>query len=481
MKKVLFYFFIGLLVLPFIQWKYPIFTIGKLHGAYTPAKNIQISVANWFSGDFQSKKEKYLKDRIGFRPMLIRSYNQLLYTLFHMANNPGGVIGKQDYLYLESYIYNYTGENFVGYKKVNRVSSQLKYLQEYLADRGISLFTVIVPSKASFYPEFIPKRYIKPYPINNYKAYIHSFDSLNIDYIDLNAYLISLKNSSPYPMFPRNGLHWTYYGMAVGMDSVIKVVEKKRNLDLPEFTWEEPFQLRAKNGFRDYDAESFMNLYFELPRDSMPYPKFSFHTDSTKQKPKTVVIGDSYYWSPYRSDLPHHVFKWGGFWYYFNTAIWEENKIEKQVPIKDLNLEELILQQDVIIILASQATLHLYPYKFDEKVYRLFMPKDEKSLIKYYSDQLVFNNSKGIAEKAKNNKISFEDQVNADAKWLTRKYLEKHPDKNTQIKRIIARIKKSSKWVASIRRKAENRNISYEEMLKIDAEYIYKKKAKESK
>ena len=475
MKKIIFYIFIALLMLPVFQMGFHIFDDSKLSGSYTPAKDISISFEKWFSVEYQTKKETYIKENIGFRSKIILIYNQLSYSLFNMANNPGGVVGKNNYLYLESYIHNYTGENFIGQKKIDRVSKQLKYLQEYFADHGVSMFTVFVPSKASFYSEYIPDRF-KTFTQTNYSAYLHAFDSLNIDYIDLNKYLISLKKDSKHPLFSRNGLHWTTYGMGIAIDSVLKKVEQIRSVDLPDFSWEVPVPMKAENFTGDYDAENLMNLYFDLPRDSMPYPNFIFHDDSTKQKPKTLVISDSYYWRAYSSKIPHNEFSWGGFWYYFNTARWMQNNKQTIKPIEDMDIEKLLLQQDVVILFASQATLHLYPYKFDEKGYRIFMPKDKESLIGYYTDQLVFNNSDEMAEKAKKNNLSFDDQVNADANWLMRKYLEEHPNKETEIEKIITNINKNPKWMAAIREKAIKRNITYEEMLKRDAEYMYNKR-----
>ncbi len=423
MKKILFYFFIILLFIPVLQKQLKIFHFSKLNGATHKANNVNLTLHKWVSLEYQNNKEQYIKDNIGFRSPFIKSYNQILYSFFNIANNPGGVVGKDNYLYLESYIYNETGENYIGNTKINTISKRLQFLKNYFKKKNISLLIVIAPSKASFYPEYIPD-YYHYYPMNNYRAYLNKFDSLNIDYIDLNKYLISIKETTKYPLFSKNGLHWTDYGMALGLDSLVKKIENIRNIDLPEFEWKKPFKLSTMKSIVEYDAENLMNLYINMPRDSMPYPKYIFHTDSSKTKPKTLVISDSYYWRAYSAKIPHHEFDWGGFWYYFNTARYTKNGKEIVTPVSDFNLKEKLLDQDVIVLFASQATLHRFPFGFVKKAYPLFMPTDIKSLIEYYRQEIL-NNKEWLNKtkvKALNNHLSIKEQIDLDAKWMAERY-----------------------------------------------------------
>jgi len=428
MKKILFYIFIVLLTLPVLQKEIRIFEFSGLNGSVKPAKNVDFSFDKWVSSEYQSAKETYIKENIGFRAPFVKAYNQILYSLFSMAHNPGGVVGKDNYLYLESYIFNQTGENYVGYKKVKTITRRLKYLQDYFKQHHVNLLTVIVPSKASFYPEFIPEHY-RQFPINNYRAYLNRFDSLGIQYVDLNACLLGEKETAKYPLFSKNGLHWTDYGMALGMDSLIKKLEEIRQIDMPEFDWEKPVQLSPMTFPTDFDAENLMNLYGEMPRDSMPYLNYIFHSDSSKTRPKTVVISDSYYWRVYQAKIPHHVFDWGGFWYYFNTARYEDkNGKEKVVPVKKIDLKEKLLEQDIIILFSSQATMHLFPYGFVKKVYPLFMPKDMESLTDYYREEILDNKDwkNKIEEKARKNNLTFDEQLTKDAQWMAKRYHKKN-------------------------------------------------------
>lgn len=465
--------------MPAIQRQGYIFRIAPLNGFIQPAENISLSINRWFSTEYQTQKEVYIKENIGFRPVFVRSYNQIHYSLFRMAKNPGGVVGEDNYLFLTSYIYNYTGENYIGDEKILSVAERMKYLQDYFRSKNIIILTLLLPSKASFFPEYIPENY-KVFPKSNYSEYCYLFDSLQINYIDVNKYFQEIKDKTPYPLFPKNGLHWSSYGMALGMDTLIKKIEFLKNIDLPDMTWDEPIPMEAENKDPDYDAENLMNLYLDLPRERMPYPKFNFLMDSTKTRARTLVISDSYYWQAYTEHIPHEVFDWGGFWYYCNTARRQENHKEIVTPVAELDLQEELLQQDVIVLFASQATMHLYPYGFDEKAYELFKPFDTLALINHY-EKVIRNDAKwrqSVEEKAIKNQISFEEQLKNDAEWMALNTKKKTSKKADEIEKLIRKIKSDSKWLSSVQKKAKERNISLDEMLRLDAEFIFEKNQK---
>lgn len=480
MKKLIFYLFLVLLTLPVFQKEWNFITPVKLNGSFVPAKDIEWSSQGWFSADYQTEKEKYIKENMGFRPRMIMAYNQILYSCYDMANNPGGVVGLDNYLYLESYIFNETGENFVGQEKVLEVGERLWFLQDYYSKRNVDMLIVFLPSKASFYPEYIPSHY-KKFPQSNYNAYCELFDSLNISYIDINKYFLNIKEEAAYPLFPKNGIHWTSYGMALGMDSLIHKIEQIRAVDLPELSWEEPVPMEIMSDVTDYDAENLMNLIFEMPRARMPYPHFLFANDSLKSKAKTLVISDSYYWRAYTEHIPHHIFDWGGFWYYFNTARRVEDGKEIVESVKDLDVENQLLEQDVIVLFASQATLHLFPYGFDDIMFPQLLPKDSLAFHEYLKRKILSNSEayEKLAQNAQNKGSSFEEELKIQLALNKEEFLQKRNPKQMEIDKIIRTIKNDSKWFANIQKKAKDRNITVDEMLELDAQWLYKQKQKE--
>lgn len=475
----MFYLFLLILLFPIFQMKWNIVNPQKLNGSFVPAENGSFTFNSWVSTQYQSSKEKYIKENIGFRSYFILNYNQMMYSLYNMAVNPGGVVGKDNYLYLESYIYNETGENYLGDDQINLVTKRLLFLQEYFAKQGIDLLTVFVPSKASYFPEYIPDRY-KQYPKSNYKAYCQSFDSLSINYIDLNKYFLEIKKEAKYPVFPKNGIHWTDYGMAVAMDSVIHKIEELQGVELLDFSWEEPIELEIPYDVTDFDAENLMNLIFEMPRDKMPYPKFVFEENSLKKKPKTIVICDSYYWKSYSKKIPHHIFDWGGFWYYFNTARYNDGKNEVKTPVDEFDLVEKFSEQDVVVLFASQATLHLFPYRFDETMFNLLLPYDSIAFEQHLKEQILTDSIKYnmVIQTARDNKVSFEVELKKQMDIDAIAFTGLNDPKQQEINKIKATIRSDKKWYQIIVQKAEKRNVSTEEMLLLDATWMYNQKKK---
>ena len=470
MKRILYYLFILVLLFPVIDTSLSIASYEKLNGSFLPVKKPVFLVEAWFNNSFQLGEEAYINDYISVKPLLTRINNQIDFSLFNKANNNEGVVGKDGYLYLESYIQNYTGGNYIGDEKIKLKSNLIKEFQDFFQSKNITLLTVFLPSKASFYSEYIPSHY-KTMPKSNYSEYINNFDSLKVNYIDLVKYFDEIKDTTSLPLFPKNGLHWTSYGMAIGVDTLIKAIEKYRNVDLPDFSIKMPILMTKEQRPPDFDEELVMNLLFQLERGKMPYPEFKYDTVN-KTKPRTLVISDSYYWQVYSQLIPHNVFDWGGFWYYFNTARENKNGRETVTPVSEIDLSTKLLAQDVIVLFASQATLHRFPFGFCEKSKFILMPNNLDSLKQYYKSSI---NKDSILQIAKKNNTTYENELEKYVTLKAESFINKYYSKNVGVQQIIDQIMASPKLTKYIEEKAKKNNLTFEEMLKMDAEWQYNK------
>ena len=470
MNRIIFYIIIISLFLPIIQVQTEFFSFEKLEGSFYPVKDVDISVDTWLEGEYQTGKEKHLKDSIGFKPIFIRLYNQMLYSLYSMPNNPGGVIGKDKYLYLTDYVYNYTGENYIGDKDIKEKVDRLKKLQDFFSKKNITLLTVFTPSKASFYPEYIPD-YYKKYPKTNYSAFVEAYKENNLNYIDLVSYFNQIKDTTSLALFPKNGLHWSSYGMALGIDTMIKTIENIRNIDLPDLSWKTPIELEDSLRKPDNDVEKIMNLLFDLPNDPMPYPKFTFNKEG-KAHQKVLVISDSYYWQAYTAMIPHNIFDWGGFWYY-NKKI--HNTKTNSLKVKDIDLYNELLKQDVIVLFVSQATLQLFPYGFDKEAGFLVEPTGAKYTEEYYRNEIE-NNTKfknSILEKSVKNNTDFDTQLDLDINWIIKNKTKEYYTKQYQIKKFASDVYANPKKLNKIKQEAKKQGIGFGKLILLEAEKAY--------
>lgn len=365
--KILFAVIIIVLVLPAIQGEFKVFKPNNLKGYFVSTQKDTLSLGEWLAGNYQNNLTEVTKDNIGFRPFLIRLHNQIQYSLFGKVSAAGVVVGKENYLYEMNYIKAYNGTDFLGKDSIKIKVDKLAVIRDSLKKHGIDIIVGLAAGKGSFYPEYFPEEY------QNQKAKITNqqyFKKLamenNIPCIDFNSWFVNAKDTSRYMLYPKYGIHWSYYGMVKVADSLIRYVEDLRNTNLINLEITD-IEITGDIKKGDYDIGHSLNLLYQLPSPKMAYPKFRWSPDSTATKPKVLVIGDSFYWGLYNMGLPTNSFDTGGFWYYFRQA-YPENK-----PVKQMNIKEKILEQDIIILLGTEATFDRYPYGFIENTYNALM------------------------------------------------------------------------------------------------------------
>jgi hypothetical protein len=472
---IAFVFIILMMAFPAVQMRFHPFKEKPLNGAFILAEKPQFTKANWNSGEFQEKGERYLKDHTGFRNFLVRLQNQVDFSLFRQANAEGAVIGKNKQLYEYDYIrswlaIDYPGESFIE-QKLNRT----KYVQEYLKrEKNIDLVVVFEPGKASFYPENIPSIYAgKKNGLSTYDHYLAKAKVTGIDYIDLNEYFLQLKPESEYPLFPPLGTHWSIYGMRFVADSLIRFIENRRNIDLPEF-YADSIEISSKPRDTDDDVIRTMNLLFSLKEVDLAYPVFSFDTVSPKYRPMVLVVADSYYWNIFNTRIPKHLFANEAFWY-FNSLVYPDNYY-KPVHTRDLDIRQEVEKQEVIFLMITERFLHKFDWTFIDQLYTLYTPA-------WLKDPVYENINKimqvdpwygDIINKAAQKQFSLEEGLIEEGKFMFYRddtvdyFINYGPEHFSRI------ISDDPGWMEHIREKAAKNGISVEEMLKIDALYIFK-------
>jgi hypothetical protein len=365
----------GILFLPFFQSYFTIFNFKPLHGAYENIDKPELkwfTWKSWFNEKFQTNFNKSIEANFGFRNFLIRLNNQIDYSFFKKSNAKNVVVGLSDCLYEEGYILDYTGKNFAGADSLDRVLKRTKELQDFLKkNKNIDLIIVFEPGKASYFPEFIPNRYKpKNKSISNYEYLSNKCKLLNINHLDLNAWFKTLKDTSQFPLFPKYGVHWSTYGMYLATDTLLKFIEKTRNIDIVNFHIK---KINATNKIKDadFDIEQTLNLLFQLPHETMAYPEIVFDDSLGKLKPNVLTIADSYYWSIFNSKIPDKVFNKHEFWYY-NTTIYPDIWGENAKYVDHTKDKENIEKYDIILLMTTELNTSKPFFGFIENVYNIY-------------------------------------------------------------------------------------------------------------
>ncbi len=82
----------------------------------------------------------------------------------------------------------------------------------------------------------------------------------------------------------------------------------------------------------------------------------------------------------------------------------------------------------------------------------------------------------GIEKKAADRNVSVDEVIKEDAKWMLNKKMKDSPE--AQIDKLVNKIKKDSVWSYKTRLQAEERGVSFDEMVYLNAEYTYNKRKK---
>ncbi len=449
--------------------------IKPLKGAYDIIDDVELSKEGWLEGDYQIKKEKFLDQNFGLRNDYVRLNNQLDFTLFKKANVKKLVVGKRDFLFEDDYINAYYGNNFVGEKPLDERFKKLKAVQDVLFAQGILLEVVFAPGKATFYPEFIPDSWQYEKKLSNYEYAVKKCKDNKIDYIDFNDWFLKQKNISPYDLYPKTGIHWSNYGAMLAIDSIKTHIELRSQLILRDFTIDNIFFSDSLLS-PDNDIGEAMNLLSDVPVLPMPYANYRWVENNLAIKPKALFIGDSYFWNIYYQGFTNNFFTDCKFWYY-NETVYPEDAPERDV--KKLNLAEELTKFKVIVLMATECNIHDIGWGFIEKVYDLNKEDMNGSMRKRIYVGLIIENIKqnkewlaDIEKKAKEKNISIPEMITLDAIYIYKtEYCT--PEVTALVDQNIERIRNTKAWMDDILKKALEKNVSMDEMIEMDAKYIY--------
>ncbi len=426
-NKYLFAFILFVITTPLIQWSLDIINIPELKGSFVLSEKPEsLNSHSWFSGEYQKKYNSYFNDHLGFRKFLVRFNNQYEFSLLKKINAYGLILGKNGYTFGGGYIINtYSGKDFLGKNKIDELLLKTKKIQNELKEKyNIDLIVVYAPSKEFLLPEYLPERYrnIKR-TTTNIEYFLEESEKMGINYIDFNKFFFSLKDTCKYPIYYKQSEHWTYYTMCLAADSLVRYIEKLRNIDLPDVRISRLLESDT-TGFVDYDQGEAMNLLFKLKQDNVVYPEFVFNSKG-KIKPKVLSIADCYFQQIYQSPIADSCFNFNSdFWFYYKES---QSKTRGSRDINQINKRKILLDQDVVILSHTNHTLNQFGYGFIDEF-------------------------ESIVDSVKNIK-------------------ELNTEKEKEIQKIIKKIKNNREWFQNVKKQAKERGKSIDEMLRINAIY----------
>jgi hypothetical protein len=412
------------LLLSYFQNRTRLFNIEPLKGAITKVERVYISVQGWHNESYQKGKEAFLNQEFGFRNTLVRINNQLYYSLFRQAKANGVIIGREGYLFEEAYIKDYYGESFVGQKRVDSVVKRLISVDSVFKRMGKTLLVVFAPGKASFYPEYIPDRYQRVNDSTNYKSYRDAIAKSGLLFIDFNAWFISNKESSPFLLYPKTGIHWSDYGAVLAIDSINRYLATVRGYDPVDVYWNEFYQNDSVSQI-DADIEAGMNILCSIDKPRLRYPKLQYFEEG-RDRIKLMNIGDSFFWNIFGKEVCKRIFDTTSFGFYFHEI--HSPYVNGIMDRDQVDVRSLIAKHDVVMLLNTEGTMLNFPFDFDRIAYDLYCT--ELSDTAFYNRKLeeikqqirtIPEWFKSVKEKSEQSGKPLEETIQTEALFILHK------------------------------------------------------------
>lgn len=460
LKRIILYFFILLLWIPIIESQFDFFDSKPLKRDYLlVAKDIDFTPQNWFSRNYQEKKDNYLYKTFPLRPLLTRIHNQIDYSFFNLTHANKVVIGNNKMLLQEGYLNCYYGKDYVGDSSITSTVQIFSKLQKLLKERGVGIYVVIVGDKASIYPENIPEYIQQEKEKTNYDKTIEQLDLYDCNYLDLKQFLINEKQTSPYPLFTNGGFHWSGYAVSLAADTLFSYLENNTGLNFIDIVTDGG-KLTDEYKFTDNDLGKTLNLLFRNTHQEVYYPNVSFaEIKDNETQPNMLIVGDGYTQSflgfyPYLQNILSDSSR---FWYYNKRIDWPYSYRKNNLSYIDLHNE--ILSRDFVLIVTNEKHLEHLGFGFIEKAYGIFTDIDELSkekisinINKLRSDTLML---RLIDEQAISRNISFDSMLYLNAKWqygefLTQYFIDQSKNNSVFMSKLTSQYSKGCKTVDSI-------------------------------
>ena len=394
---------------------------------------VELSFKTYYDGSYQDYLTEHAKRNTGFREFFIRNYNQVAYSCFNKITNKNIVKGRDQELYLKMYLNEATGVTFKQhFADVDEAKAEARknveetlQLIDTLHQHGKAFLFVFAPTKPAVYPDKLPsyyKNHLFDFSLEEY--YIQLFKENHIPHIDFYHYFQDIKDTFPYPLYPRTGTHWSEATIPYVADSVLKKLAEITGYKLPSVHYIDD-NLSTDYSVQDGELEASMNLLFPLNKPAIPRPVFELTDTVGTDKPNLLVVADSYF-TQLRNSTFIEAFDAWEFWVY-NRDVQSSNPQHQWKQLDQLlDADKVLDNADIVMAVFTAPMYYTYMFGFPQTAQNLFQNGE-------------------ISEGAK-------------------------------LQAVIQMIKDNEDWMKAVEKQAEERGLTVEQNLRRNAIYVLEKK-----
>lgn len=424
-KNILWILSIAFLLLLLVQTQRQPFSLECLALKNDPkdAPKPELKWSSYNDGSFQEQTENYLRENFAFREFGIRSYNQYCYSLWKKTCNSFFCPGKDHWMYYRPGVLDYYGREATRFfsseddmhKYVDHQVDMLNELRNILKqDFGIELLTFIAPDKAFVYPEHLPRMKHDTKIGVPAARFTQKFKETGFPNIDMTSWFAAMADTSSRLLFMPMDTHWTF-SSAYGYDSLFRFMDSLNGFGIPRMRIngieEAPYPGRQ-------DDEATLNLLFKVKNDTPAYSAdITVESDSTNRKPRVLFVGDSFIFA-FESLIPRmDLISYYENWFYYDKVYKGFEK--REYKIDEINRLRSILNVDYVVVYSvgyqwcrgtdGFVEDALSSIKDPEKVEVALMMNEIEA--KPYLMEM-------IREKAEDKGVTIEEMLELDAKWI---------------------------------------------------------------
>jgi hypothetical protein len=270
--------------------------------------------------DFPTNFENYYNDNFNPRNLFIKYYNILYKDYYKKSPIPDKVIfGKNDwYFFNGTHGSTYRGIDHFTSEELNDFRDELVYRRHYLEARGTKYYFVILPTKYSIYPEYLPDnilRFRKQTMADQVMEACGNNPEINI--LDMRKVLLDAKKHN-LRLYQKTDSHWNYAGAYFCYHNLIENLNKdfpdmhplEKDKFVIDSAWQEGGDLSKMLGLsnivRELDVIFYPNFVTSVTKGkkqnydpgslAIPEDYEAVRVNPKLKGPKLLVMRDSYTW-----------------------------------------------------------------------------------------------------------------------------------------------------------------------------------------
>ena len=342
----------------------------QLSGNFATNTKVELSAQTFLDGSFQKYFETKWDDTFGLHGVVIKTYNQLRYSLFGEGTR---IIGKDGSVFEPLYIYTqlgypeeYSCDSEDNKRLIEQYVERLNAISKKLEACGKHLIVYTTPSKADFDYDAIPARFFVGRDDTAAVSPVEYFRTLRDQGTFQFAYLDSteaIRAQDPdYPVFYKTGIHWSRPAEQFVSQQLTKILqeqmgEKTVQLQLGELqSSESPY-------WRDADVYELLNIW-KGKKDATYYEYATSTTQQDGKRLNVLLMGGSFAMGFERdlvelgiSQTVQYLNYDYGIGVRFLRTNQNDNDVTMFTSMQDLRLQTLLDGSDVVLIECNESVL----------------------------------------------------------------------------------------------------------------------------